>query len=421
MKKFKMILVTCIAVFMTFMNAFSVNAQGTLKILLSEEPTEENALNLVLQEWAEETGNTVEKIVIPYDDQLTKFPLMLRNNDVPDLVATTRLTRLYPEEFVDLSSEIDTSIFDSAALEIVGQDYTSDKKLALPNQYTLTTYFINVDAFKKAGIEIPSADQPWTFDELYENAKILMEKGDVKYGFAVDFSRARYDNLMYSNGGSITIKDGETFKVAVNSPENINTLQTFVDKNNEGVLPNVIWSGGSSDNPADYFKNGDVGIYLSGTWNYSPIYEEVDSFEFGIMPSPTGSNSQSVIAGGSGLAVPTGSENKELALDFMKWLFLNEENYKRYLEYDKGISFITGIVYEPQDSKVAEDYQLLAGELKNVTDIYLTDETSGWRNYLDNEYRDAIKKAVSGELTAEEALTEFAEGLAEKSGWEKAY
>lgn len=38
-----------------------------------------------------------------------------------------------------------------------------------------------------------------------------------------------------------------------------------------------------------------------------------------------------------------------------------------------------------------------------------------WRNYLDNEYRDALKQAVNGDMTAEEALNDFAAALAEKS------
>lgn len=28
-------------------------------------------------------------------------------------------------------------------------------------------------------------------------------------------------------------------------------------------MPRPIWAGGSTDNPGDYFKNGDVGMYFS--------------------------------------------------------------------------------------------------------------------------------------------------------------
>lgn len=389
---------------------------NTLTVLLSEEPSETNALNNAFHQWAEESGNEIETLVIPYDDQLTKFPLMVKNNDVPDLVATTRLTRLYPEEFVNIADEIDTSIFDETALKIISQNYTDDEVKAAPNQYTITAYYYNKDAFEKAGLTAPTLDNPWTLEELYENAQILKEKGDVKYGLAVDFSRARYDNLMYSNGGSMTEKDGDKFNVAINSEENIATLQEFIDMNNSEVIPKVIWTGGSSDNPADYFQNGDVGIYLSGSWNYEKFTNDIQAFDFGIMPSPVGTAQQSALTGGSGLAIPAGAEGKDLAVDFMEWLY-EEENYVEYLSNDKGLSFIKDVSYVSEDSNIAADYAIMQAEMENVPEEFQVDEESEWRNHLDNEYRDYIKQAVSGEMTAKEALDSFAKDLSEKSEW----
>lgn len=389
----------------------------TLTVLLSEEPSETNALNIAFNTWAEETGHKLKTIVIPYDDQLTKFPLMVKNNDVPDIIATTRLTRLYPEEFVDLKKEIDTTMFDETALKVISQDYSGDEVLAAPNQYTITTYFYNVDAFNKAGITPPTEEKPWTLDQLYENAEKLKESGGVKYGMAVDFSRARYDNFMYSNGGSMTVKDKDSFEVTINSKENQKTLETFIQANNDGILPKVIWTGGSSDNPADYFKNGDVGIYLSGSWNYEPFNTDIKDFEFALMPSPKGTVQQSAITGGSGLAIPKEAAGKDLAVDFLKWLY-KEENYKTYLSNDKGLSFIKDISVVDEDPKIAKDYELMQAEMAHVTDQFLVDEESEWRNYLDNEYRDYLKQAVSGEMTAKEALDTFADELAKKSDWE---
>ena len=54
----------------------------TLSVLLSEEPSSGDALSLILDKWAAETGNKVERLVIPYDDQITKFPLMAKNKDL---------------------------------------------------------------------------------------------------------------------------------------------------------------------------------------------------------------------------------------------------------------------------------------------------------------------------------------------------
>ncbi len=388
----------------------------TLSILLNEEPTNADALSLTLDKWAAETGNKVEKLVIPYDDQLTKFPLMARNKDLPDLVATTRLTRLYADEFVDLSEVIDISIFEPQALKIIGQDYTSNKSLCLPLQFTITNVFYNKDAFEKAGITAPTVDDPWTLEETYEAAKLLMEKGGVKYGIAMDASRARYDNLMYMYGGSITKKAGDTFTVNVNSAASIEALEEFIEWNNT-VMPKAIWAGGTNDNPGDYFKNGDVGIYFSGSWNYNPFYQNIKDFEWGIMPSPRGPQGGSAILGGSGLAVPTGADNKDLAISFLKWLYENPENFQFYVNNDKGLSSLKAISYTPEDPKVAADYKVLQSEIANATEAFNVDEMSSWRNYYDNEYRDAIRQAVYGSVSAKDSLTDFATKLSKKSGW----
>ena len=64
----------------------------TLKVMLSEEPSSGDSFTTTLNKWAEETGNSVELMVIPYDDQLTKFPLMAKNKHLPDLVSTTSVS-----------------------------------------------------------------------------------------------------------------------------------------------------------------------------------------------------------------------------------------------------------------------------------------------------------------------------------------
>ncbi len=391
-----------------------------LRVLLSEEPTSGDAFTSTLNKWAEETGNTIDLMVIPYDDQLTKFPLMARNNDLPDLIATTRLTRLYPEEFLDLTEEVDISIFEPQALMIIGQDYTSGKNYCLPYQFTITNVFYNKDAFAKAGLTAPTLDDPWTIEEFRDAAEVLMEKGGVKYGIAMDDSRARYDNMMYMYGGSMVQKDGDSFAVAVNGPGSVAALEEFIEWNNS-VMPKAIWAGGTTDNPADYFQNGDVGIYFSGTWNYNTFYQNIDSFEWGVMPSPVGPEGRSAILGGTGLAVPVNAPNKELAIEFIKWFYEDTDNFSYFLSLDKGLSSIVGVTYTPEDPKVADDYVILQGEVANTSELFNVDESSSWRNYYDNEYRDALHQAVNGDMTAEEALTGFAEMLSRKSGWEMVY
>ncbi|CUQ17579.1 ABC transporter substrate-binding protein [Enterocloster clostridioformis] len=249
----------------------------TLSVMLSEEPGEQDALGNALNHWAEESGNTIKKIIISHDDMRSKFPAMAKNKDLPDIVSTTFLHQIYPDEFVNMEDVVDLSRFNQSALNIVGKSYSSDAITGITEQFTTTCVFYNKDAFAAAGIEAPTQENPWTWEQLYENAAVLQEKGGVKYGFAADVSRARYDILMYGNGGSLVEKDGDSFKVTVNSAENVATLERFVQANNE-VMPKAIWAGGTTDNPVEYFKNGDAAILLSGSWNYNTFTNDISKF-----------------------------------------------------------------------------------------------------------------------------------------------
>lgn len=389
----------------------------TMKVLLSEEPTDSatRSFATALKDWETATGNKVEIIVIPYDDQLIKFPAMAKNNDLPDLIATTRLHQLYPDEFMDMSSLVDLSRFEATALKVVGKDYVSDKITGLPLQFTVTSMYYNKEAFIRAGLTVPGPDQPWSWETLYANAAKLQEKGGVKYGFAADASRARYDVLMYANGGSLVEREGDTFVITVNSPVNVTTLQRFIQANNQ-VMPKAIWSGGTTDNPADYFKNGDVGVYLSGSWNYNSFAQDISAFEFGVMPTPRGVKGSAAIIGGAALAIPEKAANEELATNFIQWLY-SAENFQTFLNNDKGLSALKDLLYQPADAKAAADFAMLQAEVRSVPDAFMVDESSAWRNFLDNEYRDGIKRAVAGEVSAGKALDSFARELSAKSGW----
>ena len=207
---------------------------------------------------------------------------------------------------------------------------------------------------------------------MYENARKLQAEGGVKYGMAVDGSRARYDNLMYMQGGSMVVKDGDTFKVAINSEANVKTLETFIAMNDEGILPKAIWAGGTTDNPADYFANGDIGMYFSGSWNYNRFFQSVLPFRFGVMPSPVGEAGGSAILGGSGLAVPKGARNRDLAISFLKWFYEENDgaNFQEYLNIDKGLSSLKGITYKPESEEAQRDYAVLQAEVGQVSDRF---------------------------------------------------
>ena len=292
----------------------------TLKVMLSEEPSSGgDSFTTTLNKWAEETGNSVELMVIPYDDQPLVPPQGQEQGPRPRFHHASGAVCIRMSLWT-WAGRRPPSIFEPMALEIISE-YNSDKLSCLPLQFTITNVFYNKDAFEAAGLEVPL----WTTAGRWMKCVRGRCEADgrrrceVRHGRG--FLRARYDNPdVYErrlHGG----KRWRFLQVAINSQANIDTLQTFVDKNNEGIMPKAIWAGGSTDNPGDYFKNGDVGMYFSGSWNYNAFTTDITGFEWGVMPSPVGSVSGSAILGGSGLAVPENSANKDLALSFIKWFY----------------------------------------------------------------------------------------------------
>ena len=84
---------------------------------------------------------------------------------------------------------------------------------------------------------------------------------------------------------------------------------------------------------------------------------------------------------------------------------------------DNIVQATSGMMSINADPDQAADYKVLQAEVGQTTDAFAIDESSEWRNYYDNEYRDALKQAVNGDLTPSDALTEFATALADKAGW----
>lgn len=392
-------------------------ATGTITMLLSEEPTDNDPLQVAVKAWEKESGNKVKVTVIPYDDQETKWPTMSKSGQVPDVMTSTGIHQLYQDDFVDMQKEFDMSDFDTNCVKLLATSYTSSKVTGLPEDESITNMYYNKDAFAKAGLTAPAKDaDAWTWDQFYKNMKTLQSKAGIKYGFACDFSRARYDNLMYSFGGSLLKNVNGKWQITAAQKDSVDALTLFSKMNQDGTMPKQIWAGGSTDNPANYFTNGDVGVLLSGCWKYNKFSTDIKKFKWGVMVSPK-QKVQSCISGGSALAVPAKAKNKDLAMSFLKW-FYTKDNYQTFINNTQQLSVLKDIKFKPTKAEDIANWDVMNEEAKNVTATYLTDESANWRQYINDDYRTVLSKAAAGSMAPQAALDSFAKQLNQKSGWE---
>lgn len=391
-------------------------ATGTMTMLLSEEPSDKDPLQIAVKVWETETGNSAKMTVIPYDDQATKWPTMSKSGQVPDIMTTTGIHQLYPNDFVDMQKNFDMSIFDPNCTKLLAVSYTSSKITGLPEDESITNMYYNKDAFKKAGLTAPTKNsEAWTWDQFYTNVKLLQSKAGIKYGFACDFSRARYDNLMYAFGGSLLKNVNGKWTITMTQKPAIDALTLFSKMNQDGTMPKQIWAGGTTDNPGNYFTNGDVGVLLSGCWKYNSFSKDIKKFQWGVMVSPK-QKIQSCISGGSALAVPEKAKNRDVAMNFLKW-FYQKTNYQAFINNTQQLSVLKDIQFKPTRTEDVANWNVMNEEAKNVTPEYLADESANWRQYPSDNYRTDLSKAAAGSMTPEQALNAYASELSKSSGW----
>ena len=103
---------------------------------------------------------------------------------------------------------------------------------AWPLWVTAISVFANKDIFKERGVDLPTMEKPWTWDQFVEAAKKLTYKkadGTQVYGFGSSskWGAVEYYPLMYIDGGRILSADGKKF--VQNQPEGVSALQKLAD------------------------------------------------------------------------------------------------------------------------------------------------------------------------------------------------
>lgn len=176
----------------------------------------------------------------------------------------------------------------------------------VPNGFTPMVFYINPEAFERAGVELPTSE--WTVEEFLDITQRLTLDSEGRNSLDPEFDAENVDqygvrvrrffvleNLpwVWSFGGDIIAEDGSTVDGYLNSPETIEAITFLRDLVLEyGVAPEP----GVLDNmtqerafPA-VFLDGDVAMFPRGQWemvglqnqaNYDPARIAVVGYPIG--------------------------------------------------------------------------------------------------------------------------------------------
>lgn len=294
---------------------------GTLNFLWFTDGPDLEVMQDLVSRFEEERGVTVNFLNIPYADLNQRLQAQIAGGDPPDLARLTNLT-IFAQSLLDISPHLeDPEAFSSQFLERP-MNYASGQNgeiYGIPHDFTMNGPFLNVDMFKAADIEIPGADdEPWTWDELVENAQAAQEAGEAPYAIAFDRSGHRFGTMLQQFGGRYFTDDGE---MAFSDEGTQEAVSKFAEMHENGLMPPDVWlgSGSAYADAADFFISQQVPVYFAGNWLVGHFADTITDFEWAAMPNPCEVNCGGY-PGGKFVAAFEGSPNPEAAAALIEYL-----------------------------------------------------------------------------------------------------
>lgn len=299
---------------------------------------------------------TVKHEPVPFGEAENKFKTAAQSGNAPDVLRSdvgwtpgfVELRDLEPLDGTPAADGLDDF------LESTTASVTADDRVyGIPQVTDAMALMYNKQLLEQAGV----AEPPTTWDELAQ-AAARIEAATGVTGFAIN-GNDPYHLLpyIYGNGGQMVTADGE---VTINAAEAVGGIQVQLELAGQpGVARDITQNAYANVNNAG-FQEGQVAMVVNGPWFLGDL-ESAGVFadapdNLGIAPLPgSGGEGQSPI-GGHNYVVYAGSEVKDAAFAFIKFMSTTES--QTLLATELGLFPTRASAYE--EPAVAEDPHIQA-------------------------------------------------------------
>lgn len=364
---------------------------------------EANVRALLDQYTKSHPDTTFDLQITPYDGMIQKFQQFAASGIMPDLSLTSAMEPVIRPFLADLNKEIGPDWINDFVKGWADGAKLGEKVIAAPLQVTSTGIFLNVDAFKKAGVPIPDQATGWTWEEFLPKLKEVAEKSGTRYPLVWDVSASRWIVHEYQYGNHI-FSEKEPVKVVMDEAAWTKTLDKFVDLS-KSYMPPGLWTGASSDNPKELFTAGQAVAYMSGSWQIAGLAQNA-GFAWQAGPTPRGTVASSIYGGDYLVAFNT-SQHLPEAVEFIKWVTSPEIQ----AQYAKTFGMIPANLKTPAieygNPAATEAVKIMQNEL-NVSPAYAaTDQAWPQMQAVWGTVKTAVTQTVAGQITSAEAIAQI--------------
>jgi multiple sugar transport system substrate-binding protein len=272
----------------------------------------------------------VEMGTLTWESGYEKIVMAFASRRMPDLVeiGSTWVPRFHQDGVLQ---DLTDHTGDLAGELLMWDVCTFDgKRYGIPWLVGSRVLFYNRDLFRRAGLDPDRPPETWT--EMIAAMRAVHDPDNGVYGFGMNAGEryVLYKKFMpfaWANGGRILTEDMSGS--AINSMENVDALRFYMSLKSLSAMER-------QDMIDDLFKQGKLGMMISGGWNLKRIPEDAPDLDFGValIPRPDHAETHVSFAGAEVLVVPVGA--REGAVKLARFL-VEKENALRLAGEAKGV------------------------------------------------------------------------------------
>lgn len=390
-------------------------AQTTVRIAWYSDGNEGEVVSDLLKRF--ESQNKDIKVVldqVPYKAITETLPVQLASGQGPDIARVVDLGGI-ARYALDLRPHLkDAAYWEKnfgPFLPWMRPEGDSSAITGFMTQLTVTGPLVNKTLFEQAGIALPGAKASW--DDWAKAVKEVATKVQAPFPLAMDRSGHRFFGLAISEGAKVFDAKGEP---AVIDDGFKSGAQRVLDWHKSGVMAKELWgsvSGAAYRGANDEFKNAQVVMYVSGSWQIAQFDKTVgNAFDWVAVPSPCGAAACTGMPGGAGLVAIKATKNPEAVAKVMEYLASEpvlSEFYARSLFVPGHLGIAAkGVDYKDASPQAKAALKVFSDQVANLSPVAY--KLQGYVNnrIIFNAVISRVGQAISGETTLEEAYKRIA-------------
>jgi len=280
-----------------------------------------------------------------------------------------------------------------------------------PTQFTVTGPFINRTLFEQAGVPVPSdTSDKVTWETWVEAAKKVAAATGTPYAVAIDRTGHRFWGPSLSRCATYITEDG--FKI--DTPGFRSTAQMIIDWHKEGITPLEVWAGSGGGYAAanEFFVNGQLVLYMSGSWQVGQFANLIgDKFDWEPIPNPCGDCGCTGIPGGALLVTFASTKYPAQVARLVEYL-TQEEVLAEFSARSLFIPGHVGLTKKGVDFvSNKEALNVFVNEIPKLMPEAYALQYHPLTFILNTEIRDRLSQVIVGELTLDEAIQKIQERM----------